>query len=167
MPGGKCKFNANWLDNTEWWWLEAVSDDNQKARCTVCKKNFSLGNMGKNAVISHCKSQKHIDDAKLKQSEKVGFYFKKSMPQPEPSTSKDSSSMPPVQQSQSSFINTDELLRGEIMWCMMVAGCNLSTHCSSSFKTVLTSIFPEHRLARNFSCGETKCRYLITYGLGH
>ena len=44
-------------------WVQEVKDDKTKATCTVCRKTFSLSNMGSTALKSHEKSEKHKKNA--------------------------------------------------------------------------------------------------------
>jgi len=54
-------FNNGWLLEEDYkLWIEKVPTDISSARCSVCRKTFSLSNMGKNALDSHRKSTKHM-----------------------------------------------------------------------------------------------------------
>ena len=55
MSNGKTsRFNIDWLSREEHKdWLLPEESDNEMARCKICKKTFSLSNMGENAVKSH------------------------------------------------------------------------------------------------------------------
>ena len=55
-------FQADWLLNDEFKiQLASVPEDNTKAHCKLCRKSFSLSNMGKAALISHqTKRKKHL-----------------------------------------------------------------------------------------------------------
>ena len=72
MPG-KCNFNPKWLDNPDWWWLESGSHI-KEAKCSACKKSFSLNSMGVSAVVSHAKGKIHGINVEDK-SPKIGNYF--------------------------------------------------------------------------------------------
>lgn len=52
MPGGNCVFNKMWLEKLEYkeWLLESGRN---KARCSVCSKEFDISNMGEAAVKVH------------------------------------------------------------------------------------------------------------------
>jgi hypothetical protein len=61
----KTKFNINWLSEPLFAsWLQQVKDNCHEARCILCKKNFQLSNMGRQAVVSHQHSQQHMKIAK-------------------------------------------------------------------------------------------------------
>ncbi|XP_035217957.1 uncharacterized protein LOC118191263 isoform X2 [Stegodyphus dumicola] len=53
-------FNEKWLENPNYKeWLQCHDTDKRQAKCTVCCKSFSIGNMGEAAVKSHMKAEKH------------------------------------------------------------------------------------------------------------
>src|SRR4051794_14817143 len=57
----KCVFNSDWtLSNPDWAkWLKLVPNDKFSAQCLLCRKSFTLSNMGRQVVESHAKSMKH------------------------------------------------------------------------------------------------------------
>lgn len=53
-------FNPKWLTETELSkWVAKHPTDSRKARCFLCGKDIELGNMGKQALTSHAKGEKH------------------------------------------------------------------------------------------------------------
>lgn len=54
---GKCKFNKEWLSTHQW--LEEDKNDNYKAKCKLCNKDFSISNKGYSAVKQHMESNTH------------------------------------------------------------------------------------------------------------
>ena len=49
--GKTSRFNTDWLSREEHKdWLLPEESENIKARCKICKKTFSLSNMGETAV---------------------------------------------------------------------------------------------------------------------
>ena len=74
---GKNSFNSAWLDDDRFKaWLAAVSNRNHLARCKICNRNFKIDNGGVSNIISHTKSNKHID---LEKSSRLysTLYFEK------------------------------------------------------------------------------------------
>lgn len=54
---GKCLFNMEWLSKKEYAeWLRACDND-RKAKCSWCSKEFDIANMGEAAVKSHMKGE--------------------------------------------------------------------------------------------------------------
>lgn len=61
----KASFNKSWLlDEAYNSWLKPAKDVNF-AYCDVCRKSFSLSNMGKTALNSHMAGKKHISAVNL------------------------------------------------------------------------------------------------------
>ena len=57
------RFNTGWLSREEHKdWLLPEESGNTKARCKICKKIFSISNMGETAVKSHAEGKKHQVD---------------------------------------------------------------------------------------------------------
>ena len=80
MSKGKTsRFNTDWLSREEYKnWLLPEESDNIKARCKICKRTFSLSNMGKTAVKSHVEGKKYASSVKVSQrTESVSDFFKK------------------------------------------------------------------------------------------
>ena len=62
MPGGKCVFQEQWLQKTEFRrWLASVPGNKRQAKCTLCKKVVDIAAMGESALRSHAKGGKHKD----------------------------------------------------------------------------------------------------------
>ena len=59
MKMAKRTFDSDWASETLnpsfSQWVQEVKDDKTKATCAVCKKTFSLSNMGSTALKSHVK----------------------------------------------------------------------------------------------------------------
>lgn len=72
MSAKKSVFNKEWCDerlNPKWSkWLEPDEKNPNVAKCLVCKKTFSLSNMGRQAVVSHEKGPKHQKNIGYKHS---------------------------------------------------------------------------------------------------
>ena len=62
------RFNIDWLNRGEYKdWLLPEDSDPTKARCKICRKTFSISNMGEKAVRSHTKGKKHASSLKVSQ----------------------------------------------------------------------------------------------------
>ena len=55
----KTLFNEDWLKDSQFssWIARSIHKD--KARCKLCATDFQLGNMGKQALLSHARGKKH------------------------------------------------------------------------------------------------------------
>ncbi|KAI4465306.1 protein lzic [Holotrichia oblita] len=76
---GKAIFDIKWVNpelNDDWSnWLEPFKNSTNEGWCRLCKKTFSLSNMGRQAVISHQKSKKHqLNITSVGMSQKIHTY---------------------------------------------------------------------------------------------
>lgn len=189
------KFNTEWLKDPQFSsWVGVDPNSNTKARCILCGVKFELGNMGRQALISHAKGKKHElkvnITCKVKQENKSldmfvvkheasGTTHKEQgnkdstvnigqlvIPVPPPPTSdqtlKPSSSSSVVM---SNFVTNDDVLSAEIIWAIKTVVSHYSCSSSSNTNTLFQKMFPDSVIAKKFSCGETKCSYLIQFGL--
>ena len=61
-------FNIDWLSRGEYKdWLLPEDSDPTKARCKICRKTFSISNMGEKVVRSHAEGKKHASSLKVSQ----------------------------------------------------------------------------------------------------
>ncbi len=64
MPG-KGTVNISWLSNDRHkLWLQTEQENDQRARCKLCRKSLDLSNMGGAALTSHDNGTKHIQHEK-------------------------------------------------------------------------------------------------------
>lgn len=76
-------FNVDW-QNSELYpefseWVEKVEGENQHCKCRWCNHKFFLSSMGKGALSSHAKSQKHLKTLAQKRNQaSVSNIFKSS-----------------------------------------------------------------------------------------
>ena len=69
----KTLFNEDWLKDSQFssWIARSIHKD--KARCKLCATDFQLGNMGKQALLSHARGKKHRKIIAVKvESQKAG-----------------------------------------------------------------------------------------------
>ena len=62
----KCRFKSEYTINFPW--VKEDPNNTNNAQCTLCKSIFSLSNMGKQALVSHAKSKRHITSVNIKES---------------------------------------------------------------------------------------------------
>lgn len=63
--GRKTKFNAMWPKKYPWL---VRGSDQEHARCTDCRKEFSISKQGERDVIRHAEGKKHIENSKQNRS---------------------------------------------------------------------------------------------------
>ena len=51
------------------------------------------------------------------------------------------------------------------MWTIDVVLSNYSFNSSSNKSTLFTTMFPDRAVAKGFTCGSTKCSYIICFGV--
>ena len=61
------------------------------------------------------------------------------------------------------FCTKTETLKAEILWTLKIV--NVHNRFHSCEDSVFSPMFPDSAIARNFKCGETKSRYLATFGI--
>lgn len=66
MSSKKTLFNDTWLSEAQFSSWIAKSKHNNKARCKICGVSFELGNMGRQALLSHAQAKKHQSKVALK-----------------------------------------------------------------------------------------------------
>ena len=61
--------------------------------------------------------------------------------------------------------NDDVRTRAEMLWVLKIIDSNYSFNSSECVPLLLQSMFPDSEAAKNFSCSESKARYMATFGL--
>lgn len=77
-PAKKSVFQKLWED--KYGWVQEDSTSKNHAWCKVCKKQFSLSNMGIQAIISHAASKKHVDLISSKKNHGLVHFLHKTLP---------------------------------------------------------------------------------------
>lgn len=179
MGSKKTLFDELWLDpklNPDFaGWLQNGSDKFH-GFCSLCKKEFSLGNMGRKAVSTHNIGQKHKSYQNLKSSNtSLKTYFTK----PNTSVTKIVEEVPnsefhpaistPTTTSSSksvdSFCYNEEVTSAEIQWALNVVQNKLSLNSCDKISETFKNMFPDSAIASKFKMGKTKCSYVIYHGL--
>lgn len=66
----------------------------------------------------------------------------------------------------SDYVTTAEVLKAEIVWVMKSINSHYSMNSSSDVGELFRRMFPDSKVAAQFSCGDRKAGYLTTFGLG-
>ena len=61
--------------------------------------------------------------------------------------------------------NKQLVTKAEIIWALDVVMSKYSFNSSSNKSDLFTSMFPDSRIAKNFSCGKTKCGFIVKFGI--
>lgn len=178
MTNKQCTFNKLWLDSEVFpefsGWLDIVVNDATSAYCKVCRKLFKLSNMGKQAIISHAKGPTHVKYMKAKSSQPtISFFAKKDastlspLEGVQPTVSSTSTVVPGTSQmSLKTFnVNEDDVTSAEAIWALQVVTGKMSLNSCDETSAAFKTMFPDSKIAQNFTMGKTKASYVINHGL--
>lgn len=168
----KSSFNNDWMDsslNPEFSsWIREVPKDPFSAHYILCKKNFSLRNMGKTAVRSHAESKKHKQISKPKSISILNFVSSNSE---NASTSSNTASTSSNSASSSSpgtlsnFVLKEKCLRAEIIWALQLVKSHSSFYAFDNAAEVFAHMYDDCSTAQKNTLGRAKMSYLVSYGL--
>ena len=65
----------------------------------------------------------------------------------------------------SAFVMKDAVLEAEILWAIKTVMDHYSCSSSDNSSNLFQRMFPDSQIVKQFSCGRTKCSYLVKYGL--
>ena len=170
----KTIFNPLWLEDDEFKSWLCSSKESDKARCKLCKKDFELSNMGRQALISHASGKKHKEiDIKIK-----AFFNpkKKDLVQNKENECKETSiesSSSEVKTSSSSkvqatielAINNVEHTKAEILWTLKATSAGYSNNSCTNNAELFQLMFPDSKIAQSFKLGPAKLKHLINFGI--
>lgn len=60
MPRVSTKFNNDWVKDFQW--VEPVEKDVHKAKCKLCRVQFSVAIQGRQAILQHQNRNKHQEN---------------------------------------------------------------------------------------------------------
>ncbi|KAJ8043765.1 hypothetical protein HOLleu_11016 [Holothuria leucospilota] len=63
------------------------------------------------------------------------------------------------------YVVADDILKAEVLWAIKVVMNHYSFNSCQNVSKLFTSMFPDSQIAKTFSCGATKCAYMICFGL--
>lgn len=170
MPGGRTKFSNSWLSTIDAngqrlsTWCRKGADD-FLAYCRFCDCQVRCDNAGKSQLLQHAKKAKHVQGVKPFLDSSQGRLFAQSQPQaPANESSPDSLTGPGRQLS---IINyRSATLHSEVIWLAKVSSCNYSFRSVDKSGDTFRAMFPDSKVAADFSMSRTRASYLIGEGLG-
>lgn len=59
----------------------------------------------------------------------------------------------------------DEILRAEILWALKTVDSNFSFASNAGNNVLFSAMFPDSTIAKSYKMSETKCKYLIQFGV--
>jgi hypothetical protein len=132
---------------------------------------IELGNMGKRALDSHSRSKKH--QGKILASNSASAKTLSAWAH-QPSTSSSTGSGTAesnileskcTPQSLDSFAIKEDVAKAEIYWTLNVMSKHQSYNSTKHASALFPIMFPDSNVAKQFSCGPSKCSYLTAFGL--
>ena len=163
MPGGRTKFSAVWLSAIDSNgqklsdWCKKGKDD-YHGYCNFCGIDIKCDNSGKAQLLQHCTKKKHQEAVKhsvdTKQSK---LFFPSTQAEAGPSTSAAKSI---------GVINYGEASSdAEIYWIAKMACNNYSLRSVDHIGDLFRTMFPDSKVASNFSLSRTSASYIISEGM--
>ena len=187
--GKKCRFQLKWLDAPQLKdWLK-VGDNDDSARCIVCKKQFSVVGGGITLINQHAKTKGHMEAMKiLKKQPSLMEEFTKPSPKnagqarssealsvsvEKPSTSAALNVSHPIQ-SHSLFDSQvapsrdlrDAVTRAEIMLAFKIVSSHSPMNFAENLTEMMSLAFPDSEIAQKLTFSPDKAAYIINFGLG-
>ncbi|KAJ8032368.1 hypothetical protein HOLleu_25882 [Holothuria leucospilota] len=164
---GKCRFNLLWLKHPKYCsWLEQCTDKS-KARCKICMKEIDVSSMGESALTSHLKGKKHADSCKAsgRQSTNIRDFMKTNQGKSTAGAEAAVGSSTTRSSTLETFVTREQTLKAEILWSLKVIDSHYSYRSCAGNDKLFQEMFPDSQIAKEFTCGEKKCAYLICFGL--
>ena len=164
MPDGQTKFNSSWLSSVDSNkqtlsdWCKKGKDD-YHGYCCLCECEIKCCNSGKSQLLQHATKQKHtVAVQRQKDSTQTRLAFR---PAVQPSAPQENS------KSNLTFVHMgDDSLASEVWWLAKVATGNFSLRSTDHIGDIFKAMFPDSKLAAEFSMSRTKASYMIGDGLG-
>ena len=122
-------------------WLSKGSSE-YSGYCQVCRKELNVASGGKDAFVSHSKVPAYIAAAKTVQNTRGG-----------------------MDQYLSNSVAQDKATRAEVMMVNFLAEHHQSFNIMDHFTLLVTSMFPDSDIARQFQCSRTKATAIIKKAL--
>jgi len=63
------------------------------------------------------------------------------------------------------MVEKDNVFFAEVQWVLKVVQAKYSQRSCDGLNELFKVMFPDSNVAENFSCGRTKCGYIINHGL--
>ena len=111
--------------------------------CSVCSCDFSVAGGGVHEVKRHCASRKHTENLKAVSQQPV---LTAAMFASKPST-------------------RDQVTTAELYFTSFIVEHNLPISSADHFSKLCKHMFPDSKIAQEYSCGRTKTTAIITHAL--
>ena len=173
-------FQEDWLTDKEFSEWVARAENDKEARCTLCKSNIKLSNMGVTALRSHVKSsKKHAERVKEKHQIQNCFTKHKKVDTQTNSKHENHGSKEVLEVDESvpgsssstkqstipaSFQDAGKI-NAEIRWALKHALSGYSDNSVIDTTDLFKVIFPNSKVPSLMELGKTKLMYVCNYGI--
>lgn len=152
-------FQPCWLDDPEFKsWIRRVDNKPKNAYCVLCCTEFSLSNMGKQALRSHMKSQKHTKRVAVGKNSLLNYIPSSQQnlvatgsanePSSAPSTSNQQVSSGPSERAQlDQYVFRNEVTEAVILWCIETVVSHKSLRAAERDISVMKRMFHDSEIA--------------------
>ena len=141
--------------------------ESTKARCTYCHKSIELSSSGRSALTDHAKGKKHLELV----DKRNNFFKPKTKSSTENPTQSMEETISPNDKPGTSkntlevYFTNSESIKAEIIWTLKSVLGGFSIRSSDDLCETFSSMFPDSKIARNFSMARTKIMYAINHGI--
>lgn len=167
MPSGKTHFNPSWLltidsngQRLSEWCREGK--DVFHGYCRLCNNDIKSDNAGKSQLLQHAKKEKHKHASKLMRDNSQTKLF---VTVASTSNENNSSSSTSSDKTLTSINYNDAFLTAQIYWLAKVSLSNYSLRSVDHIGDTFRAMFPDSKIAKEFSLSRTSASYMISNGL--
>lgn len=169
----KSKFQDSWLEEEEFKvWLQKRKDETQ-AYCKLCMKSFSISSHGRTSLTTHASGEKHKSKIPSTNQRTLMSLVKtlenKTIEEEKSKTPEEGSSKTienkTFEKKATSYFIAEDVTDAEILWALDVIVSNSSLNSCQNKSKLFARMFKGCKVAELFSCGYTKCAYIINFGL--
>lgn len=132
------RFKASWTLPPH---IEASTKGDKFANCRLCNSHFSVSHGGFNNITRHVKGAGHLQ--RLKDAQSTGTI---------------TSAFASVE---ANAVLNQKVISAEIMMCQFIAMHNLSFLTADHLSGLVSSMFPDSKIASGFACKHTKTKAII------
>ena len=132
------------------------------ARCTLCRSDISLSNMSSTALDDHARGKKHSEKVKNRETG-TALFLQTTKSSTDSSSGKPATVKKKKRNMLEDLIINKNMLNAEIWWTLEIVMSHLSFRSYIDLNKLFISMFPDSEVASKFTCGKTKCAYLINY----
>ena len=117
-------------------------------------------------LLSHANGEKHKQKMPVVEESTIFSTMKNPPQQHQPSTSQSlCHNQPSASRTLESSVLTRQVLEVEIRWALKCISSKYSKRSCDEIKYLFSIMFSDSQIAKKFTCGCTKCSYLILYGM--